>query len=82
MLVVAADDSIKRQTVEHLDILRLLNLPGGVIAITKSDLVEAEWLELVTDEVRQLVAGTFLAESAIVPVSSHTGTGLDCCEMS
>ena len=77
LLVVAADDSIKRQTIEHLDILRLLNLPGGVIAITKSDLVEAEWLELVTDEVRQLVAGTFLAESAIVAVSSHKGTGLD-----
>ncbi len=77
MLVVAADDSIKRQTIEHLDILRLLKLSGGVIAITKADLVEQDWLDLVIEEVRQLVVGTFLADSAIVPVSSHTGTGLD-----
>ncbi len=77
MLVIAADDSVKRQTVEHFDILRLLNLSGGVIALTKCDLVERDWLELVIEEIRELVRGTFLAESAIVPVSSQTGAGLD-----
>ena len=51
MLVVAADDSIKQQTREHLEILRLLNLAAGVIAITKCDLVEPDWLELVEEEI-------------------------------
>ena len=77
LLVVAADDSIKRQTTEHLDILRLLDLPGGVIAITKSDTVESDWLEMVEEEIRELVKDTFLADAAIVPTSAHTGFGLD-----
>ncbi len=77
LLVVAADDSIKPQTVEHLDILRLLDLPGGVIAITKMDMVDPEWLELVSEEIRALVAGTFLEDAEIIPTSSHTGAGLD-----
>ena len=77
LLVVAADDSVKRQTTEHLDILRLLNLPGGVIAITKCDTVEADWRDMVVEEVRELVRGTFLQDAAIVPTSSHTGEGLD-----
>ena len=77
LLVVAANDSVKQQTLEHLDILRILDLPAGVIAITKSDLVEEEWLELVQDEVRTLVADTFLAEVPIVATSSKTGAGLD-----
>ncbi len=77
LLVIAADDSIKRQTVEHLDILRLLDLPGGVIAVTKADLVEPQWLELVREEIRGLVKETFLADAEIIPTSSHTGAGLD-----
>ena len=77
MLVVAGDDSIKQQTREHLDILRLLDLPAGVIALTKCDLVEPDWLELVEDEIRQLVAGTFLESAAIVRTSSKTGMGID-----
>jgi selenocysteine-specific elongation factor len=77
MLIVAADDSIKRQTREHLDILRLLNLSHGVIVITKTDLVDAEWCELVDQEVRDLVAGTFLESAPIVHVSSKTGQGMD-----
>ena len=76
LLVVAADDSIKRQTTEHLDILRLLDLPGGVIAITKCDTVEPDWQEMVVEEVRELVKGTFLENSAIIPTSAHTGAGL------
>ena len=77
LLVVAANDSIKQQTLEHLDILRILDLPAGVIAITKSDLVEPDWLELVEDEVRTLVADTFLAKAPVVATSSKTGEGLD-----
>ena len=60
LLVVAADDSIKQQTREHLEILRLLDLDAGVIAMTKCDLAEAEWLDLVEDDIRQLFC-TFLA---------------------
>ncbi len=78
LLVIAADDSVKRQTTEHLDILRLLDLPGGVIAITKCDTADDEsWLEMVVEEVRELVAGTFLENAAIVKTSAHTGLGMD-----
>ena len=77
MLVVASDDSVKQQTREHLDILRLLDLPAGVIALTKCDLVEPDWLELVEDEIRQLVAGTFLENAPIVRTSSKTGMGIE-----
>lgn len=77
MLVVAADDSIKQQTREHLDILRILNLRAGVIAITKVDLVESDWLDLVEEEVRELCSDTFLASSPVLRVSAKTGQGVD-----
>jgi len=77
LLVVAADDSIKPQTREHLEILRLLELTSGVIALTKCDLADAEWLELVEEEVRELVAGTFLARSPLIRTSAVTGLGLE-----
>lgn len=77
LLVVAADDSVKPQTREHLEILRLLGLEHGVIALTKCDLPEAEWLELVEAEVRELVSGSFLASAPIVRTSVTTGEGLD-----
>ncbi len=77
MLVVAADDSIKQQTREHLEILRMLDLRGGLIVITKCDLVEPSWIDLVEEEVRTLVQGTFLADAPIVRTSVHTGQGLD-----
>lgn len=77
LLVVAADDSVKQQTREHCEILRILDLPAGVIAITKSDLVEPDWLELVEEEVRQLVSETFLKDAPIVHTSSKTGMGMD-----
>lgn len=88
MLVIAGDDSIKQQTLEHLDIIRLLNLSTGVIALTKCDLVEDEWLGMVEDEIRGLVKGSFLAEAPIVRCSSKTGQGIDalkealksCCD--
>jgi selenocysteine-specific elongation factor len=74
---VAADESIKPQTREHFAICKLLDIGSGVIAITKSDLVERDILELVKLEVEELVAGSFLEGKAIVPVSSTTGAGLD-----
>ncbi|MDB5075278.1 MAG: selB [Chloroflexi bacterium] len=76
MLVVAADEAIMPQTREHLAILDLLGVSHGVVALTKSDLVDADWLALVTDEVRSVLAGTSLARSEIVPCSSVTGQGI------
>ena len=77
LLVIAADDSVKPQTVEHLEILRLLDLQAGVIALSRCDLVEPDWIELVEEEVRELVADTFLAKAPIVRTSAVTGAGLD-----
>lgn len=88
MLVIAGDDSIKQQTLEHLDIIRLLNLSTGVIALTKCDLVEEDWLDMVEEEIRGLIEGTFLAQAPIIRCSSKTGQGIDalkaalktCCD--
>ena len=77
VLVVAADESVMPQTREHFDICRLLRVPAGLVAVTKTDLVDAETLELVRLEVRELVAGSFLEGAPMVPVSSKTGQGLD-----
>ncbi|MBX7165623.1 MAG: selenocysteine-specific translation elongation factor [Pirellulales bacterium] len=77
LLVVGADESVKAQTREHVDILRLLDTRAGVIALTKCDLVEPAWIELVEAEVRALVANSFLRAAPIVRVSSATGAGLD-----
>ncbi len=77
MLVVAADDSVMPQTREHLEILRLLGLAGGIIVVTKCDLVDSSWIDLVEEEVRSLVKGTFLEGAAIVRASSVTGQGID-----
>lgn len=77
MLVVAADDSIKQQTREHLDILRMLDLAAGVIVITKADLVEPTWLEMVKEEVRELVAGSVFADAEMVATSVKTLAGIE-----
>lgn len=77
LLVIAADDSVKPQTREHLDVLRMLDLHAGVIALTKADTVDPGWLELVQEEVRELVRGTFLEAAPMVATSAVTGTGLD-----
>lgn len=77
LLVVAADDSVKPQTREHLEILKLLNFETGVIAVTKCDLVEPEWVDLVEEEIRELVAGTALADAPIVRTSAETREGVD-----
>ncbi|HXA49830.1 MAG TPA: selenocysteine-specific translation elongation factor, partial [Candidatus Acidoferrum sp.] len=77
LFVVAADESIKPQTREHFDICRLLGIPRGLVALTKSDLVDEDILGLVRLEVEELAAGSFLQGAPIVPVSSVTGAGLD-----
>ncbi|KAB0667425.1 selenocysteine-specific translation elongation factor [Oryzomonas japonica] len=77
MLVIAADEGIMPQTREHLDILRLLGVKSGLIALTKRDMVDPEWLALVTEEVREFTAGSFLENAPIIPVSARTGEGLD-----
>jgi selenocysteine-specific elongation factor len=76
-LVIAADEGVMPQTREHFDICRLLGIETGLVVITKSDLVEPDLLELVQDEARELVAGSFLETAPIVAVSARTGTGLD-----
>ncbi len=77
LLVVAADDSIKPQTREHFDICRLLGIPRGIIAITKSDLVDSDMLGLVRLEIEEFVRASFLEGAPIVSVSARTGAGLD-----
>lgn len=77
LLVVAADESVMPQTREHFDICRLLGLRGGVVALTKADLVDAETLELVRLEVGELVSGSFLEGAPVVAVSARTGQGLE-----
>jgi selenocysteine-specific elongation factor len=77
LFVVAADEGVMPQTREHLEILDLLEVRHGVIALTKCDLVDEEWRELVAEEVRAAFAHTTLAEAPLVPVSAATGSGLD-----
>lgn len=76
LLVVAADEGVMPQTQEHLDILDLLNVEIGVIAVTKVELVDDDWLQLVIEDIKERVAGTTMASAAIVPVSAVTGRGL------
>ena len=76
MLVIAADEGVMPQTREHLAICSLLHIKAGLVALTKTDLVEADWLELVRDDVATLVRGTFLEGGPVVAVSAKTGQGL------
>lgn len=76
LLIVAADEGVMPQTAEHLHILSLLQVKKGIVVLTKADLVEEEWLELVMMEIRDKVQGTFLADAPIMPVSAVTGAGL------
>lgn len=78
LFVVAADEGVMPQTQEHLAILDLLKVPGGVVAVTKSDLVvEPDWLELVMLDLGETLAGTVLEDAPMIPVSARTGAGLD-----
>ncbi|HEY7035315.1 MAG TPA: selenocysteine-specific translation elongation factor [Thermomicrobiales bacterium] len=76
MLAIAADEGPMPQTREHLAILDLLDVNLGVVVLTKVDLVDADWLDLIREEVREQLAGTVLAGAPVVPVSAQTGRGL------
>ena len=77
VMVIAADEGVMPQTREHMEICTLLDIRHGLIALTKVDMVDEEWLELVTEDVRAFTQGTFLEESELIPVSSATGQGLE-----
>ncbi len=76
LLVVAANEGVMPQTREHLAILDLLGIKRGIVVITKKDLVDKEWLSLVTTDIEELIKSTSLAEATIVPVSAVTGEGI------
>ncbi|MFO8071583.1 MAG: selenocysteine-specific translation elongation factor [Polyangia bacterium] len=77
LLVVAADDGVMPQTREHLEILSLLGVSAGAVAITKIDLVDEDWLELVEEDLREEIAGSFLEGSPVVRVDSLSGRGVE-----
>lgn len=77
MFVIAADDGIMPQTIEHLEVLKLLAIKKGVVVITKKDLVKDDWLQIVIDEVKKIMRDTFLQDAPIIPVSSITKEGID-----
>ena len=77
LLVIAADEGVMPQTREHLAILELLGVRGGVVALTKADLVDEEWLALVAEDVRAALAGGALADAPLVAVSAATGAGVN-----
>ncbi len=77
LLVIAADDGIMPQTLEHLAVLQTLGVPTCVVALTKIDLCDADWAALVTEDIHALLAGTPYADAPIVPCSSRTGAGVE-----
>lgn len=77
LLVVACDEGVKPQTREHLDILSMLNIKKGIVVLTKRDLVDDDWYELVKEEVREEISHTFLKDSKIIAFSSKTKIGCD-----
>lgn len=77
MLVIAADEGVMPQTREHLEICQLLGVRKGLVALTKCDMVEKDWQDLVEEEVREYLKGSFLEGAPIIPVSSRSGAGLD-----
>lgn len=76
MLVIAADEGVMPQTKEHMDILGLLGIEKSIIVLNKCDLVDEDWLELVEEEVREELTGTFLENAPVAKVSAATGQGL------
>lgn len=77
MFVVAADDGVMPQTFEHLEILKLLGIQRGVVVVTKKDLVEKEMLDIIIDDVKQTMQGSFLEKSPILAISNVTKEGID-----
>ncbi|MDO9566571.1 MAG: selenocysteine-specific translation elongation factor [Candidatus Desulfaltia sp.] len=75
-MVIAADEGVMLQTREHMEICSLLDIKHGFVVLTKIDLVDEEWLELVLEDIKEFLKGTFLEDSPVVPVSSATGKGI------
>jgi selenocysteine-specific elongation factor len=76
VLVIAADEGIMPQTREHLNICELLGIKHGIVALTKIDMVDDEWIDLVMEDIRGFLSETFLKDSPVIPLSSFTGKGL------
>jgi selenocysteine-specific elongation factor len=77
VLVVAADEGVMPQTREHLNILQLLDIKKGIVAITKKDLVDEEWLNMITEDIKKEISKTFLKDAPMIAISSVTGEGID-----
>ena len=77
LLVVALDEGVMPQTVEHFEILKMLHIRQGIVVFTKADLVDEEWAQLVNDDVDDLVKGTFMEHAERIRVSSYTGQNID-----
>ena len=77
LLVVSADEGVMPQTIEHLDILKFLNVKNGIIVLTKCDTVDEEFIELVKEDVIEKVKGTFLEDADIIEVDSISKRGID-----
>ncbi len=75
-MIIAADEGVMQQTIEHMEICSLLDIQHGLICLTKIDLVDEEWLELVLDDIKEFSKDTFLENAPVLPVSSHTGEGI------
>ncbi len=75
-MVIAADEGVMPQTREHMEICSLLGIQFGIVVLTKIDMVDEEWLDLVTEDIREFMSDTFLKDAPICPVSSTTGDGL------
>lgn len=77
LLVIACDDGIMPQTREHLEILNILNIKKGIVVLTKSDLVDQEWIDFMKEEVKEFTKNTFMKDSPIISVSSKTNAGIN-----
>ena len=77
LLVIAADEGIMPQTREHFEILKMLKIEKGIVVLTKKDMVDGEWLDLVQADIEDLVAGTFLEGAPVIAVSSETGENIE-----
>jgi len=76
VMVIAADEGVMPQTREHLEICGLLGISRGLVALTKADMVDEDWLALVQEDIKDFMKGTFLENSPVIPLSSTTGAGL------
>ena len=77
LLIVAADEGFMPQTKEHFEILKMLKIKKGIVVMTKADLADEEWREVVKEDIKDNVAGTFLEGAPIMEVSSYTGQGIE-----